>query len=137
MSKFTRDLYQLLEIKTNPSTAYHLQTDGQTEHINQEVEQYLWLSTSFSPFYLNYGQHSQKSTEPQREVETEAADVFAKQMKKIREEAAAALEKAASDMKRYYDEGRQDAPEYQVGDKVYLEGSNISTNRPSKKLDDR
>ena len=58
-------------------------------------------------------------------------------MKKIREEAAAALEKAASDMKRYYDEGRQDAPEYQVGDKVYLEGSNISTDRPSKKLDDR
>jgi len=42
-------------------------------------------------------------------------------MKKIREEAAAALEKAASDMERYYDEGRQDTPEYQVGDKVYLE----------------
>ena len=58
-------------------------------------------------------------------------------MRKIREEAVAALEMAASDMKRYYDEGRQDAPEYQVGDRVYLEGSNISTNRPSKKLDDR
>ena len=77
------------------------------------------MSTGFSPFYLNYGQHPQKSTEPQREVETEAAEVFAKQMKKIREEAAAALEKAASDMKRYYDEGRQDAPEYQVGDSVF------------------
>ena len=94
------------------------------------------MSTSFSPFYLNYGQHPQKSTEPQREVETEAAEVFATWMKKIRE-AVAALKKTASDMKRYYDEGRQDAPEYQVGDKVYLEGSNISTNRPLKKLDDR
>ena len=62
------------------------------------------MSTGFSPFYLNYGQHSQKSTEPQREVETEAADVFSKQIKKVREEAVAALEKAVSDMKRYYDE---------------------------------
>ena len=140
-------------VKTNPSTAYHPQTDGQTEHINQEVEQYLqlffnhhqddwvkWLplaefsyndkmqmSTGFSPFYLNYGQHPQKSTEPLRKVETEAVEV-AKQMKKIREEASAALEKAASDMKRYYDEGRQNAPEYQVRDKAYLEGSNFSTN---------
>ena len=91
----------------------------------------------FSPFYLNYGQHPWKSTEPRREVETEVTEFFVNQMGKIREEAAAALEKAASDMRIYYDEGRQDPPEYQVGDKVYLEGSNISTNQPSKKLDDR
>ena len=57
------------------------------------------MSTGFSPFYLNYGQHPWKSPQPQREVETEAAEVFAKQMKKIREEAVAVLEKAASDMK--------------------------------------
>ena len=88
--KFTRDLYQLLEIKMNPSMAYHPQMDGRTEHINQEVEQYLWLfvnhgqddwaewlplaefsyndkiqmSTGYSPFYLNYVQHPRKSTEP-------------------------------------------------------------------------
>ena len=40
-------------------------------------------------------------------------------------------------MKRYYDEGRQDAPEYQVVDRVYLDGANISTDRPLKKLDDK
>jgi hypothetical protein len=95
------------------------------------------VSTGYSPFYLNYGQHPRKSTEPQRETETEAADVFGKRMKKIREEATAALKKAASDMKKYYDKGRQDAPQYQVGDKVYLEGLNITTDRPSKRLEDR
>src|SRR3979490_302888 len=163
ISKFTRDLYRLLGIKMNPSTAYHPQTDGQTERINQEVEQYLrlfvnhrqddwveWLplaefsyndkiqmSTGYSPFYLNYGQHPSKSPEPRREIETEAGDMVERRMKKIREEAAAALKKAASDMKKYYDKGRQDVPQYQVGDKVYLEGLNVTTDRPSKRLEDR
>ena len=64
-------------------------------------------------------------------------DVFVRRMQKIREEAVAALEKAASDMKKYYTEGRQDAPEYHIGDRVYLDGSHISMDRFSRKLDDR
>ena len=31
VSKFMKDLYDLLQIKANASTAYHPQTDGQTE----------------------------------------------------------------------------------------------------------
>ncbi len=76
-----KDLYDLLQIKSNASTAYHPQTDGQTERVNQEVEKYLrifvnhlqddwveWLSlatfthnnrthssTGKSPFKVNYG----------------------------------------------------------------------------------
>ncbi len=41
VSKFMKDLYDLLQIKANTSTAYHPQTDGQTEQINQKVEKYL------------------------------------------------------------------------------------------------
>ena len=41
VSKFMTNLYGLLGIKGNPSTAYHPQTDGQTERLNQELEQYL------------------------------------------------------------------------------------------------
>ena len=38
-----RKLNKLLGIKTAASIAYHPQTDGQTERINQEIEQYLRL----------------------------------------------------------------------------------------------
>ena len=49
VSKFLKDLYALLGIEGNPSTAYHPQTDGQTEQINQEIEQYLRI-------FINYHQ---------------------------------------------------------------------------------
>jgi len=40
---FTRELYRLLGIKLASSTAWHPQTDRQMEHVNQELDQYLWL----------------------------------------------------------------------------------------------
>ena len=40
-SAFMKELLGLLGIKAALSTAYHPQTDGQTERLNQEVEQYL------------------------------------------------------------------------------------------------
>ena len=67
----------------------------------------------------------------------EAVNVFAERMKGITDSAAKALKKAAEDMKRYADMHRRDAPEYKVGDKVYLEGKYLATTRPSLKLDDK
>src|SRR5271154_7056416 len=49
VSKFWASLCKLLGIKSNLSTAYHPETDGQTERVNQVLEQYL-------RFYINYQQ---------------------------------------------------------------------------------
>jgi transposase InsO family protein len=43
---FMQELYKLLGIELTTSTAYHPQTDGQTEHVNQELEGYLHIFTS-------------------------------------------------------------------------------------------
>jgi transposase InsO family protein len=41
MSNFWTALIQHLSVKHKMSTAYYLQTDGQTERLNQTLEQYL------------------------------------------------------------------------------------------------
>jgi len=43
IAHFTQELYRLLGIKLASSMAWHPQTDGQMEHINQELDQYLLL----------------------------------------------------------------------------------------------
>ena len=162
-SKFMKELYRLLGIQGNSSTAYHPQTDGQTERINQEVENYLrmfiaprqsdwaeWLataefaynnrehsSTKQSPFFLNYGRHPYSGSNPRREPVNEAAGQFRDRMRQTHEEAQTALEQAALAMKKYYDRNRGQSVQYQPGDRVMLEGTFIRTDRPMKKLDDK
>ena len=43
VAEYMHELYCLLGIEIAASTAYHPQTDGQTEWVNQELEQYLCL----------------------------------------------------------------------------------------------
>ena len=46
-ASFTKELCKLLQIDQNISTAYHPQTDRQSEHTNQWLEQYLQIFTNF------------------------------------------------------------------------------------------
>ena len=52
-------------------------------------------------------------------------------------EAKAALAKAQDDMTCYYNQHQEPAPQYAPRDRVYLDGSDIQTSQPSKKLDHR
>lgn len=46
-SAFLKALYKDLNIEPRFSTAYHLQTDGQSERVNQFIEQFLRLYTNY------------------------------------------------------------------------------------------
>jgi RNase H-like domain found in reverse transcriptase/Integrase zinc binding domain len=46
-SKWTKELCRILGVDQNISTAYHPQTDGQSEHTNQWLEQYLRIYGNF------------------------------------------------------------------------------------------
>jgi hypothetical protein len=48
-AKAFRELLKLLGIKSNLTTAYHPQTDGATERVNQEIEAYLSIYCSMHP----------------------------------------------------------------------------------------
>jgi hypothetical protein len=52
---------------------------------------------------------------------------FTNQMKKVHKETKAALMLAQETMKRNYDKRKGDSRNYQIGDKVWLEGTNINT----------
>jgi len=43
VASFTKELYRLLGVRLSSSTAWHPQTDGQTERVNQELNQFLRL----------------------------------------------------------------------------------------------
>jgi hypothetical protein len=47
IAEFTTELWRLIGIKPATSTAYHPQTDGQTECVNQEMEQFIRLFTNY------------------------------------------------------------------------------------------
>jgi len=50
-SKFMEEFTKALGTRRQLSTAYHPQTDGQTERINQEIGMFLW-------HYVNYQQNN-------------------------------------------------------------------------------
>jgi hypothetical protein len=75
IAAFTRELYRCLGIKLALSTAYHPQTDGQTEHVNQVIEGYLRAFTSqrqddwdnplpSGEFHYNNSRHSSTQQTP-------------------------------------------------------------------------
>jgi len=90
-----------------------------------------------SPLYANYGMNPRMGIEPWRAGKSEPAKEFAEWMKTVHEEAQVALSKSCNDMTCYADFHRGEAPEYKVGDKVWLSIKNLNIDQPSCKLAER
>jgi len=164
-SRFTwetwKEFLRLSGIRPRMSTAFHPQTDGQTEWFNQTIEAYLWafigkeqddwvrllpmaefaynnsttMGNGMSPFYANYGFHPAAMDPTSTEPRNPASQVYAHRMHAVHDESRKGLEDALERMCQYTDPARKEPPAYQVGDLVMLNGCNIKTRRPSKKLD--
>ena len=116
VAELTKKLNRMFGIKTKLSTSFHLQTDRQTEQINQELEQYLkffvdyrqkdqseWLAliefvinnkvystTKISPFMMKYGRKLRNGVDIRRKEKVEKVTEFVERMKKVQEEVGAA-----------------------------------------------
>ena len=159
-SKFWKELMKLLDIKVNMSTAYHPQTNGQVERINRILEDYIrrycngnsddWdkllplaefaynnsvsATTSFTPFYLNYGLDPRKDlNELYKESPNETAKEFANRMNILLTQAKDEIAKSVDNMEKYYNLHRKNT-EFKVGDLVLLSTKNIKYRNQKNKI---
>ncbi|GAA6018098.1 hypothetical protein JCM10207_006080 [Rhodosporidiobolus poonsookiae] len=165
-SSFWRTLSRLTRTKLSMSTAYHPQSDGVTERLNQTLEQYLRMFVNYqqddwrallplaqfcyndsfhsaiktTPFHAAYGFH------PRFDVSFQPADdrfrdadatAFASRLATQNQVLRYELDLAAQRMKKQADKHRREAPRFDIGDLVWLNRKNIETTRQSRKLDSK
>jgi len=147
-----------LGIEHRLSTAYHPQSQGQVENLNGWLETYLrmfighrqddWVnhlhtaqfawnnhyhtSIGMTPFFASRMHHPQMT-----DITLNTKDLCTRQdhQKATNELIAHMIDKAQQAQKRAYDRWKNDAPQLQPGDRVWLETTHLSTDRPSPKLD--
>jgi len=163
VSHFFRSLGIALDMKLNFTSGYHPEGDGQTERLNQTLEQYLRIfcnyqqdnwspllplgefaynnapsaSTGTSPFFANKGYHPNITVHPERELASQRAREFVVDLDELHAELRTQL---AAAQKRYQgpvDRRRMPAPDFKVGEQVFVKAENIRTTRPSKKLSEK
>jgi hypothetical protein len=161
-SNFWTALMQHLSVKHKMSTAYHPQTDGQTERLNQTLEQYLrhyvntrhnnWVellplaqiaynhspttTTGTSPFYANFGFEPKDFTGTSEIIaDNPVAALTAAELRDMHANLRLELMFCRQQMTKYANRKRLEGPTLKGGDKVYLLRRNIRSDKPTKKLD--
>ncbi|KAJ9532950.1 hypothetical protein QJQ45_018027 [Haematococcus lacustris] len=149
-NKFWAEVTKLLQVQVNLSSAYHPETDGQTERVNRVIEEMLrhfirpdqrdWAeylplvefainnawqeSVRSTPCYLNYGYHPRLAELLDLPQKVPQAHDFVKGMKRAVEQARQCLARAQKRMKSYQDNKRREAL-YLPGDMVLLSTQNM------------
>ena len=161
ISHFWKQFLQILGTSLNLSSAYHPQTDGQTERVNQILEQYLrctisyqqddWVdflplaefaynntlhaSTKVSPFFANYGFHPRFSLSIPASSVNPSAEARARTLQEVHHDLSLELSISSDRYKDQANRLRSATPAFAVGDMVWLLRRHIATTRPCSKLD--
>ncbi|ESK81113.1 reverse transcriptase-rnase h-integrase, partial [Moniliophthora roreri MCA 2997] len=156
-TKVFQELGKQLGVKHMMSTAFHPQTDGESERVNQELEVFLQLFCSRqqdkwaellpfaefahnnrthstmkkSPFYLMMGYNPRPLPTAFTKTMVPSVETRLSELKKLQEETYSLMELARRKM-----EGttKRSFTPFTVGQKVWLEGRNLNFGYPSKKL---
>ena len=159
-SHFWQALIDLLGIQTKLSTAFHPETDGQPEWVNQTIEQYLrhyccWkqndqdeflliaefaynsaksVTTGISPFEANYGILLKQSWEPLNKTPylNPATTTLENVWKCTWERLRENILKAQIRTAKWFNTKDGKEPGFKVGDLVMVGKKNMRTRRPSK-----
>jgi len=84
------------------------------------VNNKVYMATKVLPFMANYGRELRMGEDIRKREKVERATEFVERMKKVHEEAEAALKKAQKNMKRQTDWRRKEMENWKKGDKVML-----------------
>jgi len=148
---FFTDLYNYLGIKRSMSTAYHPQTDGQMERINQVIESYLrsycnyerndlasmlamaeyaynnskHASTKISPFYANYGFQARKMWPTDIQFRHPASEIYGHYMNEVYQKLKQRLPESVEMMQKHYNKRRKTMEPLKKGELVLLHGRKI------------
>jgi len=158
-SDFWKRVTESLGISRNLSTAFHPQTDGQTERANTTLEQYLraycnhqqddWErllpiakfsynntqtgTTKITPFVANYGYHPRFLPDlGTRNDETPEVSEYVEALRKLHEDLRAEIKEAQMAQTEQANKARHPDPVLNPGKKVWLRRKHIRTTRPSK-----
>ena len=158
-SQFTRALCKSIGSQQRLSTAYHPQTDGQTERVNRVLEDMLrmyvnrsqtdWdeklacaefavnnsehVSTGTTPFFLNYGYHPYLPVSLLPNHRVLGATAFAQRMQRLIAEARREHRVATQRQAQYANSKRRDV-QFAEGDWVLLSSKNLRFKQGTPKL---
>ena len=150
-------------MKLHFTSGYHPEGDGQTERANQTLEQYLQMycnyqqnnwsdllplakfaynnapsaMTGVSPFFMNKGYHLNISVHPKRNLSSARAREYAIDLESLHQYLH---EEMTAAQKRYQGPAnarRSPAPDFKVGNLVYVKAKYFRSTRPTKKLSEK
>jgi len=163
VSHFFRSLGKALDMHLHFTSGYHPEGDGQTERSNQILKQYLriycnyqqdnWVdllplaefaynnapsaSTRVSLFFANKGYHPNISVYPEHDMTSARACDYAVDLQSLHQYLREEMANAQLRYQGLADAKRTLAPDFKVGDQVYVKAKYFQSTQPSKKLSEK
>ena len=97
----------------------------------------LSATTGISPFFANKGYHPNITVHPERDIASSWACDFTIDLDDLQSTLKAEISAAQQRYQKSADAWRSPAPDFKVGDKVFVKAQFFQTTRPSKKLSEK